>query len=706
MGWALAAGLAACGTAPVAVDEPVIMTPTEPALVAAGAATRPTVTRTTLDNGLEVYLVPARGAPLVSVQVWVEVGSVDEHEGPRLGEGITGLSHFFEHLMFQGTARFPNYDLALAPLGAKNNAFTYRDATVFWAYTPREHLAHILDIEADRFANIVVDFVHLEPEREVVKSERRQNTDADPGELAEERALKRTFDVFPYRWGPIGWMEDLDAVPLETAQRYHREHYTTEGATLVIAGDFEPAAALEAVRATWGKLARPVAKAPPSELVAKVETWRGERKDHILRETSEPIVVWTYRAPAPSGATLRDYAALELIDYALTGGKSGRLSRRLVFSETPKVSNLSAWLMPLRHPYAYSWKAELLPGTTVDEVMAMVDEEIAAVASGGLAPEELQQAVASLRADAVRSHLSPSDKAQTIGMSIASTGSPFALFERLEAYPTITQDEVRAAARRYLDKDTRVRVVVVSPTRIAELAQALATVRPEAMPVAAQLAKAGGLFVGALDLAHQRAELEREARAIALLKQRADLAIAAAKDPAEVARIKKYSSDNEMGDRARTKRLAAADKELEKLEAELAKAQKAVLLALKKDAVKTGPGAGVAPQVAMAVALATPLDQPIEVTVMAPASGLIGVERAARAALQSFALEARGMDQSAQALRDAALAGWSELGPLDGDLAALAADIKALLEDGAASGFAVVDRPGPALRPTHARGMR
>lgn len=703
MGLVMASGLGACGTAPRIDTPPVVTSPAEPALVAAGAATRPAVTRTTLDNGLDVYLVPARGAPLVSVQVWVKVGSVDENEGPRLGEGITGLSHFFEHLMFQGTARFPSYDLALAPLGAKNNAFTYRDGTVFWAYTPREHLAHILDIEADRFANLVVDFLHLEPEREVVKSERRQNTDADPGELAEERALKRTFDVFPYRWGPIGWTEDLDAVPLEAAQRYHREHYTTEGAYLVIAGDFEPAAALEAVNATWGKLSRPNKKPAPSELVAKVETWRGERKDHLLRETSEPIVVWTYRAPAPSGATLRDYAALELIDYALTGGKSGRLSRRLVFSETPKVSNLSAWLMPLRHPYAYSWKADLLPGATVAEVMAAVDEEIASIVADGLAPEELQQAVASLRADAVRSHLSPSDKAQTIGMSIASTGAPFALFERLEAYPTITQEEIRAAARRYLDRETRVRVVVVSPTRIAELAQAVAAVRPEAMPVAVHLAKAGGLFVAALDLAHQRAELEREARAIALLKQRADRAIAAATGPIEVVDIKKYSTDNEMGDRARTKRLTAADKELRKREAELVKAQKALLAALKRDAVKTGPGTSV-PQVAMAAALATPLNEPIEVTSLVPMPGLTGVERAARAALQSFALEARGMEKTAQELRQAALAACSQLGPLDGDLGALAATVKALLEDGEASGFGLIDRPGPALLPTHERG--
>ena len=247
---------AAVAAAPVPRDE-------GPPLVAGGAALRPPLERATLPNGLEVYLLPDAGAPLVCVQVWVKVGSVDEYEGrsgtePGSGRpsvfdhGITGLSHFFEHLMFQGTKRFPDYDLALAPLGARNNAFTYQDATVYWAYTPKEHLGHILDIEADRFGQMKVDFVHLEPEREVVKSERRQNVDADPGEIAEERAIKRTFDRFPYRWGPIGWMDDLDSIPLETAQRYHAEHYTTNNTVLVVAGDFEPGAALEQIRKTWG----------------------------------------------------------------------------------------------------------------------------------------------------------------------------------------------------------------------------------------------------------------------------------------------------------------------------------------------------------------------------------------------------------------------------------------------------------------------
>lgn len=719
-----ALALAACSSAPTTpVVDP--LPPPEPPIVASGGAFRPALTHLTLANGLAVYLLPDAGAPLVCVQVWVGVGSVDEHEGPRgPGSGITGLSHFFEHLMFQGTARYPSYDLALAPLGAKNNAFTYQDATVYWAYTPKEHLGLILDIEADRFANMKVDFVHLEPEREVVKSERRQNVDADPGELAEERVIKRTFDRFPYRWGPIGWMEDLDAIPLETAQRYHAEHYTTTGAYLVIAGDFDPADAERLVAETWGKLERP-ATAPNDhvrkETLPLSETWVGPRHDHILRPVSQPIVFWSYRAPAPSGPTLRDYVALELIDHALTAGKAGRLGKKLVFTETPRVSNLWARLTPLRHPFAYVWRADLLPGVTTAEVERVLDEELAAIRAHGLDADELAQAVASLRADAIRTNLSNSDKAETIGFSIASTGSPFSMYERLEAYPTITQDEIKAAVATWLLPERRARVVVVSPDRLSALAEALGASDLAAGPLEPLLAKAGQLFSSALDLRDQRAELEREARAIALLKQRADLALRQAATRADKAAIRAYLDDNEMGASLRGARLKEQDATLTAAEAALANEQTALLAALER-AITTSRADLARRPVAHAVALlASPLDRHVEVpavfiaeprpgqsdlTQRVPlAEGIDGARQLALQVIAAFALEARGLHRSADDARNHVLA----LGPgllskeLDQRAAELARHALELAADSDLHNVELSDLPLATVKPTTPR---
>ncbi len=692
-----------CPSAPrTTTPEPDVQTP----LILGGGDIRPRLDKATLDNGLDVYLLPDAGSPLVCVQVWAKVGSVNEHEGPN-GTGITGLSHFFEHLMFQGTTRYPDYDRALAPLGAQNNAFTYQDATVYWAYTPKEHLRHILDIEADRFANMKVDFVHLEPEREVVKSERRQNTDADAGELAEERAIQRTFDVFPYRWGPIGWMSDLDAIPLEAAQRYHAEHYTTRGAFLVIAGDFDPKEALAWVKETWGTLPGPPPKRVPGELLAKVESWVGPRQDYILRSVASPIVYWSYRAPAPSGATLRDYAALELVDHALTAGKSGRLGKLLVYTDEPKVSDLWARLMPLRFPYAYVWRVDLLERQSVATVEALMDAEIKGIAERGLTDEELAQAVASLRSDAVRTNLSNSDKAETIGMSIASTGDPFALYDRLAAYPTITQAEIKAAVAQYMVPERRVRVVVVAPERLEALALMLRDLDPAVRQLAPQLEAAAGLFLRAIELRDRRAEVDREARAIALLKQRGDVALKAATSPEDKAAIVAYLDDNEMGAKQRTARLKEQDAALATQEAELARDQKRLLDALGKPS-KAAPQPNTGRAMAEAIRLlATPLDQ--QVAVPAPRGDML-VSEAADAAtmavymIATFALDARGLAKSAQDLRAAVLG--ARLAPeLAGDGLALAEAARELARDTNIRNVPLVDAPTSALRPAVRKGL-
>ena len=709
--------LAACPAAPT-VTSPAPgapESPAEPPLVVGGGEVRPTLERFTLANGLDVYLLPDRGAPLVCVQVWVKTGSANEHEGPRRGEGTTGLSHFFEHLMFQGTERFPDYDLALAPLGARNNAFTYQDATVFWAYTPKEHLAHILDIEADRFQHMKVDFLHLEPEREVVKSERRQHTDADAGELAEERAVMRTFDASPYRWGTIGWMEDLDAVPLEVAQRYHAEHYTTTGAYLVIAGDFDGAAARAAIEATFGQLARPATPpGPPSpsgrEVVDREETWIGPRTDHLVLPVEQPIVYWTYRVPAPGGASEREFAALELIDHALSAGKAGRLTRQLVYAETPKLARLSASLTALRRPWIWRWRADLLDGVTTAEIERAIDDELRSVAEHGLTADEIARAAASLRTDALSSNLGNSDKAETIGWSIAATGDPFALYSRLAIYPTITVDELKAFASKYLVPARRVRVVVIAPERIRALAEHLGALDPAAGPLAGFLTAASALFGEALDLKARRAEIERERTAIALLLQRADTAKTGA-DKATRAAIDRYLSQGEMGARARQRRNDAEATELARAEAALAKKQAALIARLRQTVRTAAPSYRGRDATRAIEMLATPLDRPIDVPAVvegltpgvphAPAlgqraalpTGQDGAERLALQVLASFALEARGLDASAESARDWVL--WSGAKHTGGDAAAraLVGEALALANDARRMNLDLGDKP-------------
>jgi zinc protease len=628
----------------------------------------------------------------------VGVGSVDE-VAARAGDthGTTGLSHFFEHLMFQGTARYPNYDIALAPLGARSNAFTYQDATVYWSCAPSEHLGTLVDIEADRFEHMKVDFIHLEPEREVVKSERRQNVDADPGEVAEERAIRNTFDRFPYQWGPIGWMTDLDAITLEQARRYHAEHYTTDRTLLVLAGGFDPEKTLRTIASRWGHLKAPVR--PPdflarSEVTLLSETWLGPRYDYLLMRSSEPQAVWSYRAPSPSGPSLKDYVALELVDWALTGAKSGRLMQRLVYAPKPLVSNLSARLTPLRFPFAYVWRANLLPSATVDVVEQILDEELARIAREGLTPDELAQAVASLRADFVRSTLSHSDRAEAIGFSWASTGRPFALYERLALYETISESDLKAAASRWLLPSLRARVTIVSPERLVELTKRLADADPNAAPIRGLLSASVEILLRDVELARSRQEAERERHAIALLIERAERAKAST---SEAQAIDTYMRGNEMGATQRQARsdatFAELDNEARALRSERRKLEQELNLLRKTSRANLAE----TPHVELARLLLTPLDVPLPAPSATAGSrrDLAAAQRLVIDLWRTFLLDLRGQERSAEAQRQRVIdeAGALLSAPLEEGASALARLTLDLARDSRREGLALEDTP-------------
>ena len=311
-------------------------------------------------------------------------------------------------------------------------------------------------------------------------------------------------------------------------------------------------------------------------------------------------------------------------------------------------------------------------------------------------------------------------------MSIASTGDPFALYARLEAYPTITQAEIKAAAT-YLVPERSVRVVVVSPDRVAELALVLRDSDPNARPLAPMLEAAAGLFAQALDLRDQRSEVDREARAIALLKQRADVATKQATTKPEKAAIKTYLDHNEMGASQRTKRLKVQERALQAAEAALLGKQRKLLEAL-ATLVRTSRANLADRSQAMAIELlATPLDQQVTVPAVyvgddgtrpdtrLPAlgqrmpirPGLEGSEQLALNALAAFALEARGLAASAQSARS-----WiltlapahlkSTLGPEAQALAELAID---LASDTDVRNVPLADAPTSVLRPSVRQGL-
>ena len=192
------------------------------------------VYETTLANGLKVILLENHKAPVVTVQVWYRVGSRNE------AWGKTGLSHLLEHMMFKGSKRFTaeQFVRIIEENGGKNNAFTSHDYTAYFINISADRVAIPLEFEADRMRNAIFDEKEFSTEKKVVLEERRLRTEDNPQSYLHEQVLATAYQVHPYHWPIIGWMEDLERLTLADAREYYNRYYTTVNAFLIVAGDF------------------------------------------------------------------------------------------------------------------------------------------------------------------------------------------------------------------------------------------------------------------------------------------------------------------------------------------------------------------------------------------------------------------------------------------------------------------------------------
>lgn len=695
-----------CGGAPVEPDKPVA--PVEATVVTEAppkqALLLPDVQHRRTKNGMDVYVLSDRKAPIVMQQFWFKVGSANEREArPEDTYGTTGLSHFFEHLMFRGTERYPSFDEPLMRRGAQLNAFTWHDETVYWESVPSEHLQTVIQMEADRLEHMRLDFLNLEPEREVVRSERLMRTENQPMGLAWERLQARMFERFPYHWKTIGWQRDLIAITLDEAEAYHGVYYAPNNAFLLVVGDFDPDQTLAWIRAAYGHLPR---KDVPPGSFSPEPAQTAERHDFVVKPSDPPLVLVGYRAPAAADA---DYAVLEVIDQILTGGKAARLQRRLVYADAPRTSSLFAYLFPMRHPYMYLWGFHPQPGATAEEIAAIMDDEAARLARGDVGRDELERAVARLRSQVVRQNLSNRARGELLGFSLMATGDPGAFFDRLATYGSVTPDDVRRVAAQILRPQSRTIVPVVDPDRLRQLVALLAAASDPLPPgVAEASAAAVDLALATQDLAARRAANELEHQAIGLLEQRAAHHRQAARDDAEREAIDAYMREAESGGRKRLERLRHAQEELAATEAALATRRQDLRtrLADLRRARWNPSRVPVAYHLALADAVTArgPLKEtPIVVT---PAQDPLGVaQKAAYDAIVAWLLEAEGLARSAQERRAAVLAATDGFASESSEITSLTAAARSLAWDTQVTGRPLEDLHVQA-RPARARRAR
>lgn len=409
------------------------------------------VQKTMLDNGLTTLLLEDHSTPVVSFQVWVQVGSRDE-------SFYTGIAHLFEHMMFKGSRNIEPEEHArlVEGRGGQINAFTSRDMTVYFEDVTAESLPLVIDLEAERFAYLDISEHTLKSERQVVLEERRMRLEDSPDGLGIEALIALTWTAHPYRWPVIGWRSDIEAVTVAACRRFFDTYYAPNNIVIVVVGDFEAAPTLAHIKRTFGRL-------KPAETIPRNPTrepeQRGERRTTVYFDVHSPLVLAAWHAPA---AGHKDAEPLDVASEILSAGRSSRLYRRLVYdTQVARYAQGQYW--ELKEAGIFYAIAGVRPKASIDAVERQLFEEIDRIGESGVTAQEVSKAKRQLEVALVNGLGTAHAIASRIGMDMVTFGRVRSLDERLAAIEAVTPEDVRRVARKYFVDDKRNVVRVVSP---------------------------------------------------------------------------------------------------------------------------------------------------------------------------------------------------------------------------------------------------
>ncbi len=413
----------------------------------------------TLANGLKIVVWPDHDIPSANYYTFYKVGSRNEHAG------ITGLAHFFEHMMFNGTTtRKPGeFDRTMEAAGGSNNASTSSDLTIYTDWFPSNTLETIFDLEGDRMANLSFDPKVIETERGVVYSERRSSVDNNNFGILREQLKAAAFTAHPYQIPTIGWPSDIENWKVDDLKQFFKTYYAPNNAVLVIAGDVEPAQ----VFALADKYLAPLAKQPEPTKITTIEPEQlGERRLVVERaDAQSPIVAYAFHSGM--GAGDKRYPTLELLVTILSQGESSRLNQRLVEREQAAVQT-GAYTDAGFDPGLLWVYAMLPPGSDTAKLEALLDDELGRIARDGVTAAELDKA-RNLKASAFwRGMATINGKARALGTYEVFHGDYRKLFDAPAAFEAVTAAEVQALAKQILRVQNRttglLKPVAAAPT--------------------------------------------------------------------------------------------------------------------------------------------------------------------------------------------------------------------------------------------------
>jgi zinc protease len=351
-------------------------------LIPSGARAQSRAVAATLDNGLRVILLEDARSPIVSFQVWYRVGSRDEHSG------ATGIAHFLEHMMFKGTPTHGPKQFArlVEENGGQDNAFTSQDVTSYYVDIAADKLDLVIDLEADRMQNLLLDAKEINSEREVVIEERRTRTEDDPGGFLGEEVGSIAFKSHPYGAPIIGWMEDIKRITPEEIRAFYKTYYVPNNAIVVAVGAFKANDLLEKIKRRFGRIPR--GKVPPAVLAVEPPQ-NGERRVTVTKQAQLPIVYLAWHVPSQKSD---DAPALELLSTILAGGRASRLYRDLVYQRQLALEAGGDYSYFSIDPNLFWFWATPMPGQTAEKLEAELIGHMERLKTEPVTEEELARA--------------------------------------------------------------------------------------------------------------------------------------------------------------------------------------------------------------------------------------------------------------------------------------------------------------------------
>ncbi len=422
------------------------------------------ITQYALDNGMDVLVIEDRRAPVVVHMVWYNVGSADEPAG------VSGIAHYLEHLMFKATENLEagEFSRTVTENGGQDNAFTSFDYTAYFQRVASDRLPLMMEMEADRMANLRLVEGDIATERSVVIEERNQRTDSSPG--GQFREQMRAAQFLNHRYGVpiIGWRHEIEELGLEDAQAFYKAHYAPNNATLIVAGDVNPEDVLTLAKEHYGSIP---ANPAITERARTQEPPQLSERRLVLRDArvAQPYVTRSYLAPERNAGQQEEAAALFMLARILGGsGATSVLGNALEFESKQAVYTSAFYDDVSLDQSTFGLVAVPVPDVSLEEIEAAMDQVIVEFMNEGVDPDQLERLKTQVRASNIYAQDDVNGLARRYGAALTSGLTVQDVQEWPALLEAVTEDDILAAAARVFDRSNAVTGWLMQPEQPTE----------------------------------------------------------------------------------------------------------------------------------------------------------------------------------------------------------------------------------------------